>query len=356
MTPITPDPSRPSMRAAVYRRFGDPEVVEVVDVPRPRPRRGEVLIRVAASTVSMADYRARSKDVPPGLALLSSVTLGFRAPRIRTLGMDAAGVVEEVGEGVDAFRPGDEVLAMLGAAFGGHAEYATIAADGPIVRKSRNLSFEEAAALVFGGITAQAFLRQAEIRPGSRVLVNGASGAVGSAAVQLAKEAGAQVTAVCSARNIDLARTLGADRVIDYAAVDFAAEGVEYDVILDAVGNAPFQRSESLLRPGGALLLVVTDLAGVLKARSRTRSSGKRVITGTGRYEAEDLAFLVRLAEEGRLRPLVEGIYGLDDIVAAHRFVDGGRKRGSVVVRIGSPIAPTSSTHTESSATEGHIK
>ena len=349
MIPVSVYSPPETMRAAVYRRFGDPNVIEVVAVPRPHPRRGEVLIRVLASTVSTADHRSRSKDVPRGLAILASATLGFTAPRIPILGMDVAGIIEEIGEGVHTLHPGDEVIAMLGASFGGHAEYVTIPFDGAIAPKPASRSFEDAVALVFGGITARAFLREADVRPGSRILVNGASGAVGSAAVQLAADTGAHVTAVCSSRNRELVLSLGADRVLDYEAIDFAAEGREYDIIMDAVGNAPFERVESLLRPGGALLLVVSDLKGVLMAPARSRFSGKRVITGPGRYRAEDLRHLADLAEAGRIRPVIDRTYGLDEIVDAHRYVDRGRKRGSVVLRVGAagrtPITP--------SATEG---
>lgn len=222
----TPDASVEArlMSAAVNRRFGTPDVVRIEQLLKPTPGNGEVLIRVHATTVSAADYRARTKDVPPGLKLLSSLTLGFFRPRIRVLGMDVAGVIEGVGPGVTAFHPGDEVIAMLGGKFGGHAEYVTVAQDAAITLKPANLSFEEAAALVFGGITARAFLDRAMLIPGTSVLVNGASGSVGSAAVQLAHQAGAQVTAVCSGGNAELVRSLGADRVIDYTKSDFAGE------------------------------------------------------------------------------------------------------------------------------------
>jgi NADPH:quinone reductase-like Zn-dependent oxidoreductase len=322
------------VRAAVYRRFGGPDVVRIEELPKPSPRSGEVLVRVHATTVSAADYRSRTKDVPRGLKLLSSLTLGFFAPRSRVLGMDAAGVVEAVGPGVTAFQPGDEVIAMLDAKFGGHAEYVTVSQDGAITTKPANLAFEEAVALVFGGITARAFLDRANLTAGASVLVNGASGAVGTAAVQLAKLAGARVTAVCSGINADLVRSLGADRVIDYTKEDFTREGTSYDIVVDCVGNVPFDRLEPVVKPAGALLAVISDLAGVVSARSRSRRTGKRITGGNVAVTSEQLAQVARLAAAGHFRPVIDRTFDLSDITEAHRYVDTGRKKGNVVVRV----------------------
>jgi NADPH:quinone reductase-like Zn-dependent oxidoreductase len=325
------------MRAAVYRRFGGPETVRVEELPRPSVGADDVLIRVHASTVSAADHRARSREVPRGLWLLAAFGIGAFRPKRRVLGMDVAGVVEAVGADVTRFRPGDEVIAMLGASFGGHAEYARVRQDDAIARKPRNMTFEDAVTLVFGGLTARGFLKQADLAPGATVLVNGASGAVGTAAVQLATHAGGHVTAVCREANRELVTSLGADRVIDYTTHDFTAETVTYDVIVDCVGNASFERVAHLLRPGGALLLVIADLPGILRAPWRSRRSGNLITAGVGELTAEDLAVLVDLAEAGHYRAVRDRTYDLDDISEAHRFVDTGRKRGSVVVRIGAP-------------------
>lgn len=333
-----------TMKAAVYRRFGDADVVHLDEVPTPSVGDGGVLIRVYASTVSAGDYRARSLDVPRGVRLPAALTLGFFRPRRPILGMDVAGVVAAVGRDVTAFRVGDEVIAMLGAAYGGHAEYATIRADGAIAAKPRNLSFEEAVTLVFGGITARAFFTQAPPTPGTRVLINGASGAVGTAAVQLAKQAGAHVTAVCSAGNAALVTALGADRVLDYGTTDFTQEAATYDTIVDCVGNAPYERVAPLISAGGALLLVITDLPGLLLAPGRSRRSGKRVVTGPGPYRAADLAYLAGLAEAGSYQPVIDRTYPLADIVEAHRHVATGHKRGNVVVRISPDADPIGSS------------
>jgi NADPH:quinone reductase-like Zn-dependent oxidoreductase len=323
-----------TMRAAVAHRFGGPGVVRVEEVRRPVPKPDELLVRVHASTVSIADHRMRSRDLPEGLGIMIPVALGVFRPRRPILGMDIAGVVEAVGDEVDGFAVGDEVIAMLGGDFGGHAEYARVPMSKAIARKPASLSWDEAAALVFGGHTALAYLAMVEIGPGSEVLVNGASGAVGSAAVQLAALRGARVTAVTSAGNADLVTSLGADRVIDYRAADFAGDGSRYDVIVECVGNAPFDRVEHSLKPGGALLLVVSGLRGMLRAKRDTRRSGKLVTTSGEGVSHEDFAALTELAASGAFRPVIDRSYDLDEVAEAHRYVDAGRKRGNVVLRI----------------------
>lgn len=334
----------PQMSAAVYRRFGGPEVVDVEQVAKPAPGPQDVLVRVHASTVSAADHRARSRIVPKGLAVLAALSLGIVRPRKPVLGMDIAGVVDEVGADVTAWAVGDEVVAMLGARFGGHAQYAVVPQDGAIALKPRNLDFEESVALVFGGITAHAFLDRTTIRSGSTALVNGASGSVGTACVQLANQRGAEVTAVCSNANRDLVTQLGATRVIDYSQQDFTAEGRRYDIVVDCVGNVAYERVVDVVKPGGALLLVIADLAGVLTARGRSKRSGKFISAGNPSFTAEGLADLVQLAEANQLQPVIDRTYDLVDVVEAHRYVDVGHKRGNVVLRIPSPSSHTQGT------------
>ena len=337
VTPIT-------MRAAVIGRFGGPEVVHVAEVSRPEPGPGELLVRVRASTVSIADHRLRSRRVPRGLGVVVGPVIGWFRPRKPVLGMEAAGVVERVGEGVTRFAPGDEVIVMRGAGMGCHAEFVVIDAEGDVAPKPANLSFDEAAAIVFGGHTAMRYLDGVTIGPGSRVLVNGASGAVGTAVAQLAAARGAYVTAVTSGRNAALVRSLGASEVVDYTREDFAAGagsgasgsgGPRYDVIVECVGNAPFARVAHLLRPGGTLLLVIADLWGMLAAGMQARRSGLVVDHRGGRMGREGMERLTALAESGVLRPVIDRTFDLDEIVEAHRYVDTGRKRGSVVLRVG---------------------
>lgn len=326
-----------TMTAAVYRRFGAPEVVRLEQLAIPSPKPGEVLLRVQASTVSVADHRARARDIPSGLGVPASAGIGLFRPSHRILGMDAAGVIEAVGAGVTKFAPGDRVIAMTGARFGGHAEYVCLPAGGAIARAPSSMTAEEAAALVFGGSTMMGFFRNVSIGPGTTVLVNGASGAVGTAAIQLAAQLGAEVAAVTSGGNAELVTSLGAEGVIDYTRQDFTAQGRTFDVIVDCVGNAPFERVEASLNPGGALLLVISDLRSMLRSRGQSRRSGKLVTWNAGRPGAEDLAYLAGLADAGRYRAVIDRTFALAEIVQAHRYVDTGRKRGNVVLRIADP-------------------
>jgi NADPH:quinone reductase-like Zn-dependent oxidoreductase len=323
------------MKAAVYTRYGSPDVVTLAEVPRPVLPPDGVVVRVRATTVSSGDARLRSANVPPGFGLLVRLGFGVFGPRKRVLGTEVAGEVVETGTG-SRFAVGDRVFAMPGASLGGHAEYVAIPSRGAIATIPQNLSFEQAAALAFGGTTALFYLRdQAKLRAGEHVLVNGASGAVGSAAVQLAKHFGARVTAVCSGDNAELVRSLGAERVIDHTRQDFTTLGERFDVILDAVGNSPFDRCASALAESGRLLLVVGSLGQTLGALLRPTRSGKRVLGGVTPERAEDLAFLAQLAEAGAYRPVIDQTFPFDRIRDAHARVDTHKKRGSVVVTLG---------------------
>ena len=322
------------MKAAVYRKFGGPEVVKIEDISKPSPKNGEVLVKVRASTVSVADHRVRSLDLPKGLGYFGPLALGVFAPRKKILGMDVAGVVEAVGENVTLFKTGDEVIAETGAKFGGHAEYVCFSETGAITRKPENMTFDEAVTLVFGGHTALNFLKRTNINAGDEILVNGASGAVGTAAVQLAKHFGAVVTGVCSGGNAELVRSLGADHVIDYTKEDFTKNGKTYDVIVECVGNAQFERVNNSIKSGGALLLVISDLKGMVFASWNSMKSGKLVTASDWKPSAEGLAYLVKLAEECAYQAVIDRTYEFDEIVDAHRYVDTGRKKGNVVLRI----------------------
>ncbi|MBK8085433.1 MAG: NAD(P)-dependent alcohol dehydrogenase [Devosia sp.] len=325
------------MLAAVYDRFGGPDVVRLADVPVPRPGPNDILIRVVASTVSAADHRMRARDLPPGIGLLAMPVVGLFRPRRRILGMDFAGTVVAVGNAVTRFAPGDDVVGMTGSAFGGHAEFLMLPQSAAIATRPADLGHEEALALVFGGHTISECIRRREIRPGDDVLVNGASGAVGSVAIQVAKHFGAHVTAVASADNAGLLARLGADRVIYYRAEDFSTGSETYDIIFDCVGNAPFERFDRVLKPGGALLQVAADFKALVSAKGHTRRSGKLVAPITFTPAASDVAFATRLYREGGLKPVIDRTYRFDEIVEAHRYVDTGRKRGSVIVQIAPP-------------------
>lgn len=322
------------MRAAVYDRYGPPEVVTIRDVPKPEPGPGDVLIRVHASTVSSADWRARALAMPAGFGAMGKLVYGVRAPRHRILGVECAGAIESVGPGVTEFAPGDAVFAIDGLPAGGHAEYKRMKASGAIARKPASLTFEEATALAFGGTTALIYLRRGALKRGERVLVNGASGTVGSAFVQLARHQGADVTGVCGPGNVEVVRGLGASRVIDYTREDFAAGDDRWDVVVDCAGTAPYPRSKRVLEDGGRLLSILGTLADLLTAPWFTMTTKHRVIAGPAMGKAEDMRALAALAEQGAFRPLIGERFPFERIADAHRLVETGHKRGSVVVTV----------------------
>lgn len=323
------------MKAMVYHRYGSPEVLHLTEVPKPAPKDHEVLIRIHATTVTTADWRARSLTLPPGFRLMGRPVFGIFGPRQPILGTELAGVVEEVGPAVTRFAAGDEVFAFTGARYGCHAEYRTMAEDGLVALKSPRLSFEEAAALSFGGSAALIFLRdKGGIRCGDKVLVVGTSGGIGTAAVQIARHFGAEVTGVCSTANVDLVRSIGAERVIDYTTADFATQDETYDMILDTTGTVSFPRCERSLKPGGRLLLVQASFAQTIGRERPPKSSGKRVIAGVASVKAEHMTTLAALATAGELRPVIDRSYPLARAAEAHAYVDTGRKRGSVVLTV----------------------
>lgn len=322
------------MKVAYVPKYGPPEVVELREVPAPEPQPGQVRIRVLATTVTAGDWRLRSGVLPRGFGALRGLALGFGGPRKAVLGTEAAGLVDAVGEGVTRFRVGDPVLAFPGGALGAHAELLVMPADGCVVPKPANLTFEEAASLPFGGVTVLDFLRRGEVKAGEQVLVNGASGNVGTAMVQLAKHLGAHVTAVCSAANAPLVRSLGADEVIDYTEADFAAGPAQFDVIVDTVGNAPYARVKPVLAPGGRLLAVLADLPATLAAMFVGGAKKHRVVAGPASEKASDLAKLAELAAAGAFRPVIDQRFESERLADAYRVVDSGRKKGSVVVAL----------------------
>jgi NADPH:quinone reductase-like Zn-dependent oxidoreductase len=323
------------VKAAVYERYGPPEVVELKEVEKPVPKDDEVLIKIHATTVTTGDWRARSLEMPPGFGLMGRLFFGLSRPRQPILGTELAGEIESVGKDVKNFKAGDRVFAFPGASLGCHAEYRCLRETRPIALMPANLSYEEAASLSFGGTTALDFLRRAKLSSGERVLVNGASGGVGTAVVQLAKHFGAHVTGVCSTRNVELVRSLGASRVIDYTIQDFAEENETYDVIVDTAATAPFSRSRRVLSENGRLLLVLGGFGDLLVAPWVSLTSKRRVIAGPAGERAEDLRLLAKLAETGELRAVIDRRYPFEEIVEAHRYVDTGRKRGSVVLTLG---------------------
>jgi NADPH:quinone reductase-like Zn-dependent oxidoreductase len=302
------------MKAIVASKFGGPEVLQLKEVEKPAPKENEILVKVRATTISAGDIRMRSLNVPPAFWLPARITLGFTKPKHPIYGMELAGDVVEVGKGVTRFKVGDAVFAStLVQNFGAHAEYKCLREDGMVLLKPRNMSYEEAAAVPIGGPTALRLLRKGKIQRGQKVLVYGASGCVGTYTVQIAKSFGANVTAVCSTENLDMVKSLGADRIIDYTREDFSAGGAQYDAIFDAVGKCPKAQAVKALVPGGAFASVAT---------LNTKQS------------LEELTHVHQLIEAGKVRAVIDRCYPLDQVPEAHRYVGMGRKAGNVVIQV----------------------
>jgi NADPH:quinone reductase-like Zn-dependent oxidoreductase len=322
------------MKAVVYERYGPPEVLRLAEVEKPIPRDDEVLIRVHATTVSAPDFRCRSFTVPLSFWIPARLALGILKPRRPILGAELSGEIEETGKDVTRLKKGDRIFAATIGRFGGYAEYTCLPETGVIALKPTNMTYEEAAAVPIGARAALHFLRKASIKSGQKVLVYGASGSVGTFAVQLAKYYGGEVTGVCSGSNLELVKSLGADTAIDYTKEDFAAEGEIYDVIFVAVDKGSFTDCMKALKPQGIYLNATTPVR-TLRMRWAALTSGKTIVTGEHPSEAaDDLVFLKGLIEEGALRSAIDRRYPLEQIVEAHRYVDQGHKKGNVVVTV----------------------
>jgi NADPH:quinone reductase-like Zn-dependent oxidoreductase len=324
------------MRAVVYDKYGPPSVLRLEEVERPVPKEDEVLVKVRAVAVTRADCATREANRRSGLvvSLVSRSISGFRRPKQRILGTELAGEVEARGANVDQFAVGDQVFGTSGFRFGAYAELICMRESARIAHKPAGMSFAEAASVCDGGLNALWSLRLADLRKGQRILIYGASGAIGTAAVQLARYFGADVTAVCGTKNLELVRSLGADRVIDYTQEDFTNNGQTYDVIFDAVGKHSFGRCRGSLKRGGSYL--ATDgLRNLVLAPWTARFGDKKVLFSIPpRYTKQDVLFLKELVEAGRYRAVIDRCYSLEDVVEATRYVETERKTGNVVLTI----------------------
>jgi NADPH:quinone reductase-like Zn-dependent oxidoreductase len=318
------------MKAILCKKYGPPEVLQLAEVEKPVPQHNEVLIKVHATTVTVADFRIRSFTVPPSFWIPARLALGLTKPKRPILGVELAGEVEAIGKNVTRFKEGDQVMAATLKTFGAYAQYKCLPENDPIAPKPANLSYHEAAAIPIGARTALHYLRLARIKSQQKVLIYGASGSVGTYAVQIAKYFGAIVTGVCSSANLALVKSLGADKVLDYTSKDFTGNLEQYDIIFMAVDKFPFSVCNKFLEKTGTYVNVTAPFKSLGMLLSR-----KKTIVGPPPPEtADDLVFLSKLAADGVVKPVIDRTYSFDQVVEAHRYVDKGHKKGNVVITV----------------------
>jgi 2-desacetyl-2-hydroxyethyl bacteriochlorophyllide A dehydrogenase len=317
------------MKAAVYTQYGLPEVLQRKEVATPAPKENEILVRIKATAVNSGDVRLRKAD-PVAVRLF----FGLLKPKINILGSVFSGEVERVGKQVKRFNVGDQVFGHTDMRFGAYAEYICLPEDGSLALKPLGISHNEAAAIPFGGVTALHFIKKAMIKANQKVLIVGASGAVGSAAVQLAKSYGAIVTGVCSTSNIDLVKSIGADKVIDYAKEDFTRNGEVYDLVFDAVNTVSVSRTLKSLTKNGTMILSAGGMTEMLHGLWISMTSSKTVMTGVISHTAADIIFLKELIESGKFKPVIDRTYPLEEIAEAHAYAETGRKKGNIIITI----------------------
>jgi len=315
------------MKAAVYTQYGQPAVLQVKEVEKPVPGNHEILIRVMATAVNSGDVRLRKAD-PFAVRFI----FGLIKPKRNILGTVFSGEVESVGKDVTHFKIGDAVFGHTDMRFGAYAEYKSMPENGSLALKPAGITHAQAAAIPFGGVTAWHFIKKANIKPGQKVLIVGASGAVGSAAVQLAKSLGAEVTAVCSTGNMALVQSIGADKVIDYTKEDFTKNGEMYDVIFDTVKTIHVSRSIKSLNKNGVMILSAAGMPEMLQGLWVSKTSNKKVLTGVISHTAADIIFLKELIEAGKYKPVIDKTYPLEQIAEAHAYVEKGHKKGNVSI------------------------
>jgi NADPH:quinone reductase-like Zn-dependent oxidoreductase len=322
------------MKAVVCTKYGPPEVLQLREVAKPTPKDKEVRVKIHATSVHIGDWRLRSFTVPPLFRLPFRLSVGFRGPRKKILGEELAGEIEAVGKNVKRFKVGDQVFGDSGGVLGTYAQYVCLPEKGVLAIKPANLTYEEAAAGPGSTLTALFYLRKAGIQSGQKVLIHGASGALGTATVQLARHFGAEVTGVCSTTNLEMVKSLGAGEVIDYTKEDFTRNGKTYDIIFMIVGKKSFSQCKGSLTQRGVFLLSVPTLAILLQMLWTSMIGSKKAILGVPKSSIEDIVFLKELIEAGKIKPVIDRRYPLEQIVEAHRYVDTGHKKGNVVITV----------------------
>lgn len=318
------------MKAVAWTKYGKPDVLKIIEVSKPAPKENEVLIKIHSSTVTIGDARLRSFSIPFGFWLPTRIVFGLFKPRKTTPGMDFSGEIESIGKETTLFKIGDKVYGTSGMKLGANAEYICLSEKAAFIKKPDEIDYDDAVAVLFGGQTAIHFLKEkAKLGTGQNILINGASGSVGTASIQLANYLGADVTGICSTTNIELVKSLGANRVIDYSKENIEKTEDVYDVILDTVGNFPLSRCKHLLKNQGKLISINADLLTNLYAIFK-----KNLISGVAQESKEQIEFLKKLALTGNLKPVIDRVYPLEEIVEAHSYVDKGHKKGNVVIAI----------------------
>ena len=328
------------MKAIVCKDFGTPDVLQIKEVTKPTPKDNEVLIRVHATSVNFGDLMARNfKAVSPRTFnmtflfwLVAKLSLGIRKPNFTILGSELAGEIEAVGKNVKRFKKGDQVFGYPGMSFGGYAEYLCMPEDGCLAIKPSNMTYEEAAVVPYGAIMALNLLRKTNIQPGQKVLVNGASGGIGSAAVQIAKHWGAEVTGVCGTARLEFVKSLGADKVIDYTKEDFTQNGETYDLIFDVLGKASFVKVNHSLKPNGILLFASFKIKQLIQMLWTSKTGGKKVICAIAPGSVEDLLSVKELIDMGKIKTIIDRCYPMEQAAEAHCYVEQGHKKGNVVI------------------------
>ncbi len=323
------------MKTYICTKYGLPEVLQLTEGQKPEPKENEVLVKIMATTVNAADARIRGAVFPSIFNLPVKLAMGFNGPRNKIIGLEIAGEVEKIGKNVSRFKNGDQVFASTGSGMGGYAEYICLSEKDVVVIKPSNMSFEEAAAVPHCALTALHFLRKGNAGAGKKVLIYGASGGIGTFAVQIARNMGAHVAGVCSTTNIELVKSLGAGNVIDYTNVDLNQIDETYDVIFDTIGKSPISAYAKLLNKNGKYLLAVhLELPRIIEGMKAARKNKIKLSNGVATFTIDDLKYLKELIEAGKLTTVIDRYYSFDQMQEAHAYVDTGHKKGHVVITI----------------------
>ena len=331
------------MKAITYTKYGSPDVLQLREIAKPEPKDNEILIRIRATRVNYGDMLARrfgnvtlKEFNMPGILLIPvRLELGIRKPKKFILGSEFSGVIEAAGKEVKRFKAGDAVFGYRGSSFGAYAEYLCMPESGLVTHKPANMSFEEATLIPYGALTALSHFKKVNIHPGQKVLVNGASGGIGSAGVQLAKYFSAEVTGVCGTPRLGFVKALGADKVIDYTREDFTKNGEAYDLIYDILGKSSFETCQSSLTPTGIILYASFKARHLLQMMKTSKSTGRKVICALSSENLEDLNFIKELVEAGKFRTVIDKRFSLEEIAEAHRYYESGNNTGNVVISVG---------------------